>query len=245
MSEFRTYAIILAAGRGERMQADRNKMLLEIAGRTLLELCLERFSKNAAIDHIFTVMAPEDMLSGDKADQARVLTEGCRGLEGIVAGGKTRQDSVFNGLKAVEKHAAGFKGRVLVLIHDGARCFIPSAVIGRVLARLHSERCAVVAALPVTDTIRQAEHDSLKELELPREELLQMQTPQAADLDILLHAFELAREEGIQATDDIALLLRMGYPVRAVSGDSRNLKLTTPADIELAQLLYKTGYFYD
>ncbi|NLC41142.1 MAG: 2-C-methyl-D-erythritol 4-phosphate cytidylyltransferase [Clostridiaceae bacterium] len=238
MSEFRTYAIILAAGSGSRMQADQNKMLLEINGRTLLDLCLERFSKNAAIDHIFTVIAPEDMTYIKE-------TEEYRGLEGFVAGGKTRQDSVFNGLKAVEKHATGFSGRVLVLIHDGARCFVPSAVLGRVLSALQSERCAAVATLPVTDTIRQVEALVLKDLIAPRDELLQMQTPQAADLDILLYAFELAKKEDVQATDDIALLLRIGYPVRAVCGDKRNLKLTTPADLELAHLLYEAGYFYE
>ena len=243
MSEFRTNAIILAAGRGERMQADQNKMLLKIAGRSLLDQCLERFSKNEAIDHIFTVMAAEDMPSPEETEQNIALSADYRGLEGFIAGGKTRQDSVFNALQAVEKHAAGFKGRVLVLIHDGARCFIPSAVVGRVLSALKAERCAVVATLPVTDTIRQVGQFALKELEMPRDELLQMQTPQAADLDILLHAFKLAREERIQATDDIALLLRIGYPVRTVSGDSRNLKLTSPDDLELAHLLYKAGYF--
>jgi 2-C-methyl-D-erythritol 4-phosphate cytidylyltransferase len=103
----------------------------------------------------------------------------------------------------------------------------------------------VVATSPVTDTIRQVEALVLKDLMVPRAELLQMQTPQAADLDILLYAFELAKKENIQATDDIALLLRIGYPVRTVSGDKRNLKLTTPEDLELAQLLYETGYFYE
>lgn len=238
MCEIRTYAIILAAGSGKRMQADQNKMLLEIDGRTLLELCLERFGKNTAVDHIFAVIAQEDMVYVKNAEEYP-------GLEGFVAGGVTRQDSVFNGLKAVEKHAGGFKGRVLVLIHDGARCFVPSAVLERVLSALKSERCGVVAASPVTDTIRQVEALVLKDLMVPRAELLQMQTPQAADLDILLYAFELAKKENVQATDDIALLLRIGYPVRTVSGDKRNLKLTTPEDLELAQLLYETGYFYE
>ena len=245
MSEFRTYAIILAAGRGERMQADANKMLLKIGGHSLLDLCLDRFQKKEGIDHIMTVMAPEDMYTDKEADSSQqdLLIEKYPKIEDFVAGGKTRQDSVFNGLRAIKKHAAAYTGRVLVLIHDGARCFVPSTVLENIISTLKSERCAVVAVLPVTDTVRQTADSVLKDLQVPRDDLWQMQTPQAADLDILLHAFDLARKDEVQATDDIALLLRIGYPVRIVLGDRRNLKLTTPADLEIARLLFETDYF--
>ncbi|MDD2427733.1 MAG: 2-C-methyl-D-erythritol 4-phosphate cytidylyltransferase [Eubacteriales bacterium] len=245
MSDVLTYAIILAAGRGERMLANKNKMLLEIGGNSLLELCLTRFQENECIDHIFAVVASEDILPDNQSEieQKDKLEEKYPKLASLVAGGKTRQDSVYNGLEAVKKHAADYCGRVLVLIHDGARCFVPSAVLESVTDALKTERCAVVAAVPVTDTIRQISDCRLEDLQVPREHLWQMQTPQAADLDILLHAFAHADQEGFLATDDIALLLRIGYPVRVVRGDRRNIKLTTPDDFEMARLLYETEYF--
>ncbi|NLC26283.1 MAG: 2-C-methyl-D-erythritol 4-phosphate cytidylyltransferase [Fastidiosipila sp.] len=245
MSKFQTYAVILAAGRGERMQADANKMLLEISGNSLLDLCLKRFQKNTNIDHIIAVIAPDDIYAGQNNNSSWLdcLNQKYPKIKNFVAGGKTRQDSVYNGLLAIKNSTNSYTGRVLVLIHDGARCFVPSKVLDKIISALKSERCAAVAALPVSDTIRQTANFQLQDLAVSRENLWQMQTPQAADLDIYLHAFELARKDGIQATDDIALLLRIGYPVRIVMGDQRNFKLTTPADFEMACLLYEAEYF--
>ncbi len=242
MSDFRTYAIILAAGRGERMQADKNKMLMKIGDQSLLEICLDRFHRNESIDHLFLVV-PEDVPAEQMLEEQEVLKGKYPKLEALLNGGKTRQDSVYQGLQAVKNHAADYSGRKLVLIHDGARSFVPSAVLERVVSALKSERVAVVAALAATDTIREIKDCVLTDLDVTRDKIFQMQTPQAADLDIFLHAFELAQKGKFQATDDIALLLRIGYPVRVIAGDKRNFKLTTPEDFEMARLLFAAGYF--
>ena len=110
MSNFRTYAIILAAGRGERMQADKNKMLMKIGDQSLLEICLDRFHRNESIDHLFLVV-PEDVPAEQMLEEQEVLKGKYPKLEALLNGGKTRQDSVYQGLQAVKNHAADYSGR--------------------------------------------------------------------------------------------------------------------------------------
>ena len=131
--------------------------------------------------------------------------------------------------------------RVRVLIHDGARCLLPAPLIGRVLEVMESCRCGTAPAVPVTDTIRLLDEEGSQARTLPRARLAAMQTPQGADLDVLLEAALLAREAGIRATDDLELLIRIGYPVRLVAGDRRNIKITTREDALVAESFCEAG----
>jgi 2-C-methyl-D-erythritol 4-phosphate cytidylyltransferase len=147
----------------------------------------------------------------------------------IVAGGEERGDSVWNGLAATPEDAA------IVLVHDGARPFVTADVIGRVLEAARSG--AVLAALPVTDTLKEVAADGTVVATPDRARFWQAQTPQGFPRAVILEAHRRARAEGVRATDDAALCERYGIPVRVVEGAADNLKVTRPADLAVAEAL--------
>jgi 2-C-methyl-D-erythritol 4-phosphate cytidylyltransferase len=125
-----------------------------------------------------------------------------------------------------------------VLIHDAARCFLPRELVTELIDTIRNHYVGVAPAVAVTDTIRLTDErgDTITQT-LPRRRLVAMQTPQGADFDIMLKAALVAKEEGALVTDDLELLTRIGYPVRLVQGDDRNLKITTPRDLIIAEAM--------
>ncbi len=146
----------------------------------------------------------------------------------MVVGGETRQDSAARGLDAAGEPAA-------VAVHDAARALCPSRLFDRCLAAL-DEVDAAVAACPVSDTIKEVS-DGVVGATLDRDRLVAVQTPQAFRADVYRRAHETARVDGVVATDDAALVERLGVAVHLVDGDERNLKITTPADLLVAEAL--------
>lgn len=221
------YGIILGGGSGARMGADRNKVLLTLGGEPVILRTLRAFA--GLLDGVILVSRREDI-----ADMRDMLS--ASGLPGLVApGGATRQDSVRNGLQALPE------GVTRVLIHDGARCLVDRDTIQRCKASV--EACGTgIAAIPVVDTIKQVDDAACVTATPDRSTLMAVQTPQGFDLSLILKAHEAAEADGFTGTDDASLVERLGHPVRLTQGNRRNIKLTTPEDIAMAEALMERPF---
>jgi 2-C-methyl-D-erythritol 4-phosphate cytidylyltransferase len=222
-------ALIVAAGSGERLGAGQPKALVEVAGRPLLQWSLDAL---AALDEVERIVV--------------ALPPGSQGLPGLpagisapahasgVAGGPVRSDSVRRALEA-----AGEAGGELVLVHDAARPLLGTELAREVLAALaaRADADAAIAAAPVTDTIKRAGADRIVSATLARDELWSIQTPQVFRRAALQRALAVAPEELASATDDAWLVERQGGRVLLVPASAENIKVTTPLDLALAELL--------
>jgi len=212
-----TVAILVAAGRGERMGASRPKAFLDLAGQPLLLRTASAFDAAPAVTGIVAVV-PRG-LEGD----ARSMLKAVGKLRAVAPGGARRQDSVLEGLRHVPD---GFDG--VVLIHDAARPFVDAELILSV-ARAADEHGAALPVLPLVDTIKRVRNGDVVGT-LDREELGAAQTPQGFRFDVLGRAYEEAFRDGVTLTDEAMAVERLGGRVVAVAGSSANVKLTTPAD---------------
>lgn len=225
-------AIVLAGGRGHRMNSDVPKQYLEINGKTLLQYTLEAFAASEVDDLVIVCGAGDE--ERVKGIAARV--EGAKAVR-VVQGGKERFDSVYEGLKACEPED-------YVLIHDGARCCVTPDLINRMMARRESHPNQI-AGVPSKDTIKQVTPDGRVERTLPRETLVSVQTPQSFPCAKIREAHDRLRlalqqgsplAEGI--TDDGMVMERFGdEPVYVTEGEDTNIKVTTPSDLQLAEEL--------
>lgn len=212
--------MIVAGGSGRRIGGPVRKQYLEIDGIPVLLRAVVPFLSDPRIQQVVVVLPADDV----EAPPHWLASLGVR----IVAGGAERGDSVWNGLTAVTREAD------YVLVHDGARPFITSAVVDRVLEAAPQ---AAIAAVPVTDTIKEVDGDGTISGTPARARLWQAQTPQGFPLDDLLRAYRLAREQGFAATDDAALYANYVGPVRVVRGSYKNLKVTHGDDLPVAEAL--------
>ena len=223
-------ALIPAAGMGKRMGAEINKQYLLLAGRPILAHTLQLFEDAPFVDDVF-VIVPEAEIPYCR--EHVVEAHGLAKVRGIVAGGAERQQSVMNGLKAI----GGAGDNDVVLIHDGVRPLVPLRVLERAVevARIHD---GALAAVPVKDTIKVVT-GGIVTATPPREDLWQAQTPQAFRYQVIMAAHEIAEAERYLGTDDAALVEWMGKEVHIVMGDYRNIKITTPEDLVLAEAFLK------
>jgi 2-C-methyl-D-erythritol 4-phosphate cytidylyltransferase len=198
------------------------KQYLHVAGRPVLLRAVLPFLRHPRISETVVVLPPEDA----GKPPAWLAELGVR----IAAGGAERGDSVWNGLMAIGGDAE------IVLVHDGARPFVDRETIDRVL-----DAVPAIAAVPVTDTIKQVDDDGVITGTPERARLWQAQTPQGFPRGALVRACERARADGVAATDDAALFERYAGPVRVVMGSYRNLKVTRPEDLPVAEALALAG----
>lgn len=214
------WAVLAAAGRGERLGADRPKAFAPLRGRPLLAESLERLEGCGWIDSIVVVAPPE------WEEPVILLAEelGCGKVVAAVAGGETRADSVRVGVGEVAGDAA------VILVHDCARPLVSDEVVERLLAALNEGWDGAVPGLPVVDTVKRVEGDAVVET-LPRSSLVAVQTPQAFLAPVLVRAVE----SGAEATDCASLVEATGARVKVVAGDPRLLKVTTPEDLALVE----------
>jgi 2-C-methyl-D-erythritol 4-phosphate cytidylyltransferase len=223
--------LIPAAGAGRRMGAGTNKQYLELAGRPILARTLDLFEQHPLIDSIIIIASSAELTYC----QEEIVARGnyCK-VTAVVAGGAERQDSVYAGLKAC--NAADDD---LILIHDGARPLISVELVNRVIESVQ-QHGACLAAVPVKDTIKVVEDGCV--VDTPdRATLWLAQTPQAFRYDLIRSAYDRALKAGVRATDDAQLAEWAGYTVRVVQGDYRNLKITTPEDLSVAERLLAGG----
>lgn len=217
-------AIIPAGGIGSRMGLPMPKQFCLLAGFPLLIHTLRAFAESP-IEAII-VVAPAEHLA---ATRAHIDRFGIAKVQAVVAGGRLRQDSVAAGLREVPASAE------LVAVHDGARPLVTSALITACLEAARSDGAAM-AAIPVKDTLK-AVADGRVLRTVDREGLWQAQTPQTARADLLRRAFAAAASDGFIGTDEASLLEHIGIPVQIVEGSERNLKITRPEDMLVAEAL--------
>lgn len=217
------YVILLAGGSGTRMGADKNKVLLPLQGKTALARAASAF---AGLAEGMVVVARAEDTADIQAELA--ATNPFPGPVTIAPGGSTRQASVWNGLQALPE------GVTHVLIHDGARCLVDAATIRRAMDGAEHQGSGV-AAVPAVDTIKQV-NSSWQVVATPdRASLCTVQTPQAFPLELIRQAHLAAQRDGFLGTDDASLVEHLGLPVQLTLGDRRNIKLTTPEDMAMAQ----------
>ena len=214
-------ALIVAAGRGERLGAGGPKALVELAGRPLLQWSIDVLSGVEGVDRIVVALPP-----------------GTRAPAGVVAvdGGAVRSDSVRRALAAA---GAGDPGDA-ILVHDAARPLLAAELVQRVLAALADDESldGAIAATPVTDTVKRVQAGIVIETPV-RSELWAVQTPQVFRRSALERALDVPEEVLAQATDDAWLIERAGGRVAVVPAGAENVKVTTPLDLELAELLLR------
>lgn len=211
------WAVLVAAGRGERLGEDRPKAFVRLGDLPMLAEPLRRLDESEWIDAVVVVVPP------DWEEPAILLAEeiGASKVTACVAGGETRSDSVRAGVAEVPEDAA------VILVHDAARPLLPEDVIGRVIGALRDGFDGAVPALPVADTVKRVDGDVVVET-LDRSALVTVQTPQAFVAPVLRACVESTQT----ATDCASLLEKSGGRVRIVQGDERLLKVTTLADLE-------------
>jgi 2-C-methyl-D-erythritol 4-phosphate cytidylyltransferase len=212
------WAVLVAAGRGERLGEDRPKAFVRLGDLPLLAEPLRRLDESAWVDEI-VVVAPADW-----EEPAILLAEeiGASKVSACVPGGATRTDSVRAGVAEVPHDAA------VVVVHDSARPLLPEDVLERVLGALAEGFDGAIPGLPIADTVKRAPGGVVAET-LSRDDLVTVQTPQAFVAPVLRTALDRA---GGDATDCAALVEADGGRVKVVPGDERLLKVTTPADLE-------------
>lgn len=219
------FPLIMAAGQGRRMGAERPKQYMKLAGKPILAHTLACFDHCDAFSSIYLVVPEADV---DYCQSDIVAPAGLTKPVTLVAGGARRQDSVLNGL-----HALGTTDGV-VLIHDGVRPFVPTNLIDACIAGAEKYG-ACIPAIPVHDTLKQVDSANHVQSTVPRDGLYTVQTPQAFQLPIIIKAHAEALMNGWRATDDASLVERMAGEVRIVKGARENIKITTPEDLSFAE----------
>ena len=227
-----TWAILLSGGSGTRMGAEMNKTLLPLMGECALMRALRALRRHC--DGAVIVLRPED----ESAVRAALADSGLT-AEAFAYGGADRQESVGNGLRQLPQDCD------IVLVHDGARPLPDDETIVNVIESVRKYGSGV-ASTAVTDTIKQVTPDGIVAATPDRSTLRAVQTPQGFRRDLLERAH---REIGERCTDDAALVAKLGVPIRLTEGSPRNIKLTTPEDMKLAQFylngLPRVGHGYD
>ena len=218
-------AIVLAGGRGKRMNYHKSKQFIEIKGKPVLVYTLEKFIYNKSIDEVILVL-PEDEVDYCKKE---VLQKYSLKVDRIVIGGKERQDSVFNALEAMEKAD-------IVLIHDGARPFISEKIIEEGIKYANIYGAAAPGVTP-KDTIKIKNEDNISVDTPDRNMLVAVQTPQCFKYDEIYQCHRKIKEENAIVTDDTSVVERYGHKVYLYEGDYTNIKITTPEDLILAERL--------
>lgn len=218
--------IVAAAGNSSRMGDNKNKQFMIFGGKPVLAHTLSVFDKSDNIDEIIVVTKEDSIDSvNDLAVEYNI-----KKLKTVVPGGATRQESVFIGLS----HVASDK----VLIHDGARPFITETDISGIVSALDLSRAVAIGVTP-KDTIKRINDDNIIEETLPREKLVQIQTPQAFHTEDIIKAHKTAIQNNLEVTDDCALAEYIGIPVKVIIGSYKNIKITTPEDLSLAESLFE------
>ncbi|MGB2630785.1 MAG: 2-C-methyl-D-erythritol 4-phosphate cytidylyltransferase [Candidatus Omnitrophota bacterium] len=226
----RVRAIIPSAGSGRRMSNKRDdKPFLELKNRPLIFYALSSLEKSGLIDDVILVVKEKYIREAQQA----VDKYGLKKVTGIVPGGATRTKSVVNGLKKIK--AADDD---IILIHDGARPFLTEKSIRSVVEEARRSGAAILG-IPCTSTVKKVANGGIIEGTVDRSALWEAQTPQAFRYGIIRKAYE--RFEESDATDDSSFVERLGAEVRIVPGDKKNIKVTVPEDLALAEAILDIG----
>lgn len=222
-------AVIPAAGKGTRMGLEQNKQYVDILGKPVLARTIQAFEECSLIDEVIIVSGKNEITY---CRENIVGKYGFRKVRAVVAGGASRQQSVYNGLRRVSADCG------IVLIHDGARPFINADCITACI-KAAEENGAACAAVPLKDTVKRSDADGFIEGTVDRSSLWSVQTPQAFRYGLILEAHRRAEEEGFDGTDDAVLAERLGRKVKLLLSSYYNIKITTKEDLAIAEAICK------
>lgn len=219
--------IIVAAGKGKRMNTSINKQFIEINNRPILSYTIDRFDKCKKVNEIIVVISQEciNYFKNEIIDKYKFKNN-----IKVVIGGKERQDSVYNGLNEVSLNTN------IVLIHDGVRPFISQESIENVIEAAYKND-ACVLGVKVKDTIKISDDNDFVISTPKRDSMWAIQTPQAFKYDLIMEAYKNAIKDKFLATDDSMLVERLGYKVKIELGSYDNIKITTREDLVTAKII--------
>lgn len=217
--------ILPAAGSGVRMGTKVPKPFIEIAGRSILGHAIDKFIGLEGLEQVIIVASAQNVSLVEKII-SQYFRSNVKFL--VIEGGKERQDSIYNALKCVNENAE------LILVHDAVRPLVEVEQITECI-KAALECGAAVLGVPVRDTIKKIDDEGFVESTPDRSALWQIQTPQVFKRRLLIEAYEKAMNEGLVGTDDSSLVENAGVRVKVVKGDVRNIKLTYPADLRIAE----------
>lgn len=220
----KTAALIVAGGIGNRMGTDIPKQFLEINGKELISYTIDTFVSCDFIDKIVVVCHQSYL------EHCKEILDGITKEFVVVCGGKTRQESVYNGLIKLDSD--------YVLIHDAVRCLVTKEEIKRLYETLLKNGSCTLA-VKAKDTIKISDENQFVAKTLPREVLWQIQTPQAFITKEILYAHEYAVKTDFIGTDDCSVMENINKKVKLVEGSYENIKITTPSDLEIAKVILK------
>ena len=222
-------AIIAAAGQGSRMGGKRAKQFLELAGRPIISHTIQAFEACEAIQEIIVVLPPADVRGFSAIARPYNLGK----VRAVVPGGVTRASSVLHGLQALER-----QDKDIVAVHDGSRPLVTTAEILRTVQAAEVSGAAILAA-PIVDTVKEV-RDGVVTATVPRNDLRRALTPQCFRYEVLRQAYEQVDELDATLTDESSLVERLGMAVTVIEGSSRNIKVTRPEDLVIAEALLKS-----
>lgn len=238
----KVFVIIPAAGLGTRMVTSSTrkpgppKQFAELAGSPILVHTLRRFATSKAIDEIYLALRKNEM-DGFRSHLEHEAHDILLKTVHFVEGGEHRQQSVANALAAVSARPDD-----IILVHDAVRPFVTKEIIEDVIAAA-SKHGAAIAGIPAVDTVKQVDRTAdgaIITSTIPRERVVLAQTPQGFRYSVIKKAFDDAAADGFTGTDEASLVERAGQPVAVVMGSPRNIKITNPADMELAEFYLKS-----
>ena len=212
--------IIVAAGSGSRMNTNINKQFIKLNDKEIIAHTIEKFYNNKNINDIVIVIKEDEAKFFKKEILDKYRFKNIK----IAYGGKERQDSVYSGIKLLDKNCK------YVLIHDGARPFVDEDIINRSLDEVKAFK-SIVVGVPVKDTIKVVNNNNSVVDTPNRSTLWSVQTPQTFDYNIIKKAYEDAFDNNFYGTDDAMLVERIGYTIKMIYGSYNNIKVTTPEDI--------------
>ena len=221
-------AIIMAAGKGMRMKNSLRKQYLLLAGRPVLAHTLLAFDACSLIENIILVIPKDDF---DYCNENVLSSITLRNNVTLISGGAKRQDSVYNGLLAIDNKSAN-----IVVIHDGVRPLVsPEQLTACIIGAKKYGAC--ILGIPVDSTLKQINNLGYVDKTIERDTIWLAQTPQAFQHSLLIKAYDKARQEDFSGTDDAMLVERLGGSVKVISGSKHNIKITTREDLELARAI--------
>jgi len=223
--DIKVAVIIAAGGKGVRMGAKVPKQFLHLHDTPIIIHTIRKFAGCSEIQKIILVVPENEVAETEFLVSKWNISEKVK----VIRGGETRQHSVWQGLNRVPNKTE------IVMVHDGVRPFISQEIINTCI-REAGEWGAVITAVPVSDTVKEVINHTVRTT-LDRSILWRVQTPQCFQKRVLIEAYKKAWEENRTATDDSALVEQMGQPVRVIQGEERNIKITSPEDLKIAEKL--------
>lgn len=224
----KNYALIVAGGKGKRVGRHISKQFICINNKPIIWYTIKAFESCEHIDGIVVVISKDDM---DYFNENVLEVYDFKKILAVVEGGAERQDSVYNGLLMM-------KDCDIVLIHDGARPFVSEKIINEGIEYAKSYGAAACGVMP-KDTIKVKDSDDFSKETLQRDTLFAVQTPQCFEYNSIKKAHEFIRKENLMVTDDTMVIEKLGKRVYLYEGSYTNIKVTTPEDIEVAEIISK------